>query len=131
MFNPDQHGTGCDGIVGSNGITRAEPTENPARARAKQDQEYSLNTGASNVTPEGTGTVDAAELAESASAIARSESEETRIRILLVEDHAILREGLRALLELEPDFKVVGEAADVDGGLAEIERLKPQLVIPA
>jgi len=73
--------------------------------------------------------VDAAELAESASAIARSESEETRIRILLVEDHAILREGLRALLELEPDFKVVGEAADVDGGLAEIERLKPQLVI--
>jgi len=33
-------------------------------------------------------------------------------RIVLVEDHAILREGLRALLELEPDFEVVGEASN-------------------
>ena len=54
---------------------------------------------------------------------------DTRIRILLVEDHAILREGLCALLELEPDLKVVGDADDVDGALAAVERLQPQLVI--
>jgi len=35
----------------------------------------------------------------------------TSARIVLVEDHAILREGLRALIELEPDLKVVGEAS--------------------
>lgn len=34
------------------------------------------------------------------------------IRILLADDHAILRRGLKALLEREPDFEVVGEAAD-------------------
>jgi two-component system response regulator DevR len=32
-------------------------------------------------------------------------------RIVLVEDHAILREGLRALIELEPDLRVVGDAS--------------------
>ncbi len=35
-----------------------------------------------------------------------------KIRILLVDDHTILRDGLRALLESEPDLKVVGEAED-------------------
>ena len=33
-----------------------------------------------------------------------------RLSLLLVDDHIILREGLRALLELQPDFHVVGEA---------------------
>jgi DNA-binding NarL/FixJ family response regulator len=53
----------------------------------------------------------------------------SKIRILLVEDHAILREGLCALLELEPDLQVVGDACDVDGALEAAERLRPQLVI--
>jgi DNA-binding NarL/FixJ family response regulator len=35
-----------------------------------------------------------------------------RIRVLLVDDHAIMRAGLRQVLELEPDMEVVGEAAD-------------------
>ena len=35
-----------------------------------------------------------------------------KIRLLLVDDHAILRDGLRALLESQPDMKVVGEAED-------------------
>ena len=34
-------------------------------------------------------------------------------RIVLIEDHAILRDGLRALLELEPDLRVVGHVAEV------------------
>jgi two-component system response regulator DevR len=36
---------------------------------------------------------------------------DTSARIVLVEDHAILAEGLRALIELESDLKVVGEAS--------------------
>jgi DNA-binding NarL/FixJ family response regulator len=34
------------------------------------------------------------------------------IRILIADDHAIVREGLRALFATEPDFELVGEAAD-------------------
>jgi len=37
------------------------------------------------------------------------------IRILLVDDHQVVREGLRRMLELEADFQVVGEAADPHG----------------
>jgi DNA-binding NarL/FixJ family response regulator len=51
------------------------------------------------------------------------------IRVLLVEDHAILREGLRALLEIEPDLEVVGDCADTDAALAAFEQLKPDLVM--
>jgi len=51
------------------------------------------------------------------------------IRLLLVEDHDIVRQGLRALFELEPDFEVVGEASN---GLAVeglVERLKPDVML--
>jgi DNA-binding NarL/FixJ family response regulator len=51
------------------------------------------------------------------------------VRVLLVEDHIILREGLRALLDLEPDLEVVGEADSVAQGRVVFEALKPQLVI--
>jgi two-component system response regulator NreC len=64
-----------------------------------------------------------------ATCAARAAPVDSKIRILLVEDHAILREGLCALLEIEPDLKVVGDATDVDGALAAAGTLKPQLVI--
>jgi DNA-binding NarL/FixJ family response regulator len=51
------------------------------------------------------------------------------VRILLVEDHVILRDGLRALLELEPDLKIVGEACDVSDALQAAQTLQPRLVI--
>jgi len=54
---------------------------------------------------------------------------ESRIRIVLVEDHIILRDGLRALIEIEPDFTVVGEFDAVDQCLACIEELQPDLVL--
>src|SRR3982074_2036194 len=50
-------------------------------------------------------------------------------RIVLVEDHAILREGLRALIELEPDLKVVGEASTGAEGVRVAQRAGPTLVI--
>lgn len=51
------------------------------------------------------------------------------IRVLLVDDHAILREGLRALLTLAGDIAVVGEAGDGREGIAEALRLKPDVVL--
>ena len=53
----------------------------------------------------------------------------TQNTLVLVEDHAILREGLRALLELEPDLRIVGEATNGADALAAIELANPSLVI--
>jgi DNA-binding NarL/FixJ family response regulator len=51
------------------------------------------------------------------------------IRIVLVEDHIILRDGLKALIEIEPDCTVVGEFTGVDQCLAGIDELQPDLVL--
>lgn len=50
------------------------------------------------------------------------------IRILLVDDHAILRAGLRALLAAYPDLTVVGEAGDGAEALLRVNELKPDVV---
>lgn len=51
------------------------------------------------------------------------------ITIVLADDHHVVRQGLRALLQAEPDFSIVGEAADGREALALIERLKPKILI--
>lgn len=51
------------------------------------------------------------------------------LRVMLVEDHAILRQGLKALLETDPRVQVVGEAGTVADALAAISMLKPSVVI--
>ncbi len=51
------------------------------------------------------------------------------IRILIVDDHTIVRQGLRSILELEPDFTVVGEAADAAAAIADTARLRPDVVL--
>jgi len=51
------------------------------------------------------------------------------IRILLVDDHAILREGIRALLEDEPDMAVIGEAEDGRTAVRLACQLKPDVVL--
>lgn len=51
------------------------------------------------------------------------------IRILLVDDHAILREGLRAMLSYYPDVEVVGEAEDGSQAIECVARLSPDIVI--
>src|ERR1700758_4893977 len=53
----------------------------------------------------------------------------TSASIVLVEDHAILREGLRALIELESDLKVVGEASTGAEGVRVVQQTAPTLVI--
>ncbi len=52
-----------------------------------------------------------------------------KIRILLVDDHAILRAGLRVLLSDEPDIEVVGEAGDGQEAVAKGESLSPDVVL--
>ncbi len=52
-----------------------------------------------------------------------------RIRVLLVDDHAILREGVHALLSRESDLTVVGEAGDGQEALELVPRLRPDVVI--
>jgi DNA-binding NarL/FixJ family response regulator len=51
------------------------------------------------------------------------------IRVCLVEDQTIVREGLRALLELLPDIEIVGEAADGEEALAVISEEEPDVVL--
>ncbi|MCG7304777.1 MULTISPECIES: response regulator transcription factor [Micrococcaceae] len=52
-----------------------------------------------------------------------------RIRIVVVDDHPVVRAGLRALLEMEDDLTVVGEAGSEDDAVAEVERERPDLVL--
>ncbi|HXA44956.1 MAG TPA: response regulator transcription factor, partial [Candidatus Angelobacter sp.] len=50
-------------------------------------------------------------------------------RIFIVDDHAMFREGLRQLIDREPDFIVSGDAANFDEALSGIARDTPDLVI--
>jgi NarL family two-component system response regulator LiaR len=51
------------------------------------------------------------------------------IRVLLVDDHAVVREGLRAFLDLQEGIEVAGEAGDGSEGVAAAERLRPDVVL--
>jgi len=51
------------------------------------------------------------------------------IRIFLVDDHQVVREGLRRMLELEADMKVVGEANDAKEALTQVEPLSPEVIL--
>ena len=52
-----------------------------------------------------------------------------KIRTVLVEDHTILREGLRALLSADPKFQIVGEADDGRQAIRRVDNLAPDLVV--
>jgi two-component system response regulator NreC len=51
------------------------------------------------------------------------------IRILLADDHTVLRVGLRVLLNAEPDMVVVGEAGDGESAIQQVEALHPDVVV--
>lgn len=51
------------------------------------------------------------------------------IRILLVDDHAVVREGIRALLEEQPDMRIVGEAGNGDDALLQLAAIAPDVVV--
>lgn len=51
------------------------------------------------------------------------------IHVLVVDDHVVVRKGIRALLATEPDIKVVGEAGDGAQAVAEASRLRPNVIL--
>ncbi|MEW6429702.1 MAG: response regulator transcription factor [Thermodesulfobacteriota bacterium] len=53
----------------------------------------------------------------------------SRTRVLLVEDHAILRDGLASIFDEHPEFQVVAEAEDGEAALRQCQRLAPDLVL--
>src|ERR1700691_3437619 len=52
-----------------------------------------------------------------------------RITVLLAEDHTIVREGFRKMLELEDDFEIIGEAQDGRQAVALANKFRPEVVL--
>jgi DNA-binding NarL/FixJ family response regulator len=51
------------------------------------------------------------------------------VRLLVVDDHPVVRQGLRTFLETRPDLEVVGEAADGESAVAQSIRLRPDVIL--
>ena len=51
------------------------------------------------------------------------------IRLLIIDDHEMVREGLKAMLLSEPDFSIVGDAANAEQALELIERSRPDVIL--
>ncbi|HLB28371.1 MAG TPA: response regulator transcription factor [Dehalococcoidales bacterium] len=52
-----------------------------------------------------------------------------KIRVLIADDHAIVREGIRMILALQDDIEVVGEAADGSQAIEQAEKLSPDIIL--
>lgn len=55
--------------------------------------------------------------------------EKAPTRILIVDDHTMVRDGLSSMLQRQPDFEVVGEASNGKEGVEQAERLRPDLIL--
>src|ERR1041384_2925083 len=58
-----------------------------------------------------------------------TDSGDTPIRVLLVDDHAVVRKGMRALLDREPGIEVAGEADNGDQAVHAADRLRPDVIL--
>jgi NarL family two-component system response regulator LiaR len=56
-------------------------------------------------------------------------SGEEKIRVLVVDDHAIIRKGMKAVLELVPDIQIVGEAGNGLEAVKQAEKLQPEVIL--
>jgi DNA-binding NarL/FixJ family response regulator len=59
----------------------------------------------------------------------RAERAERQIRVAVVDDHTLFREGVRRILEVEPDLTFVGQAGTVEEALALVESARPDLLL--
>jgi DNA-binding NarL/FixJ family response regulator/class 3 adenylate cyclase len=66
---------------------------------------------------------------EAVEALASAAPESSCVRIVIVDDQALVRAGFRMILEAEEDIEVVGEAADGRAAVAEVQRLRPDVVL--
>ena len=69
------------------------------------------------------------DFSDAAAPVAVAGVSQTPLSLLLVDDHTILREGLRSLLELQPDMHVVGEAGTFEAAVDLANRLQPDVVL--
>jgi DNA-binding NarL/FixJ family response regulator len=53
----------------------------------------------------------------------------SKIRVLLVDDHSLFRDGLARILNSQPDFEVIGEATNGLEAIAEAQKLKPDMIL--
>ena len=58
-----------------------------------------------------------------------SQPDKGTVRIVIADDHSLVRNGLRRILETEEDFKVVGEASDGDEALDCVRKLSPDVLL--
>src|SRR5579864_21920 len=61
--------------------------------------------------------------------MAMAESKGAKIRVLIADDHAIVREGVKRILTAEPDLEVVGEAEDGLQAIEQAKKLKPDVAV--
>jgi len=54
---------------------------------------------------------------------------ESKIKVLIVDDHQVVRQGLRTFLELQPDIVVIGEASDGQAAVEMVPKLQPDVVL--
>ena len=59
----------------------------------------------------------------------RARDAEARVRVFLLDDHEIVRRGIRQLLEGEPDIEVVGESGTAEEAVRRIPALRPDVAI--
>jgi DNA-binding NarL/FixJ family response regulator len=56
-------------------------------------------------------------------------SQMSKIRVLIADDHVIVREGIRALVEAQPDIEVVGEATNGEEAVIKAKEIQPDIVL--
>jgi len=61
--------------------------------------------------------------------VSRLSEKKHRYGILIVDDHPVMRDGLRAVVEQEPDMEVVGEAADGEEAIEQFQKLLPDIML--
>src|SRR5512141_541829 len=54
---------------------------------------------------------------------------QNKIRVLIVDDHVVVREGLRTILSMEPDIELVGEAKDGFEAVTKAHKLSPDVIL--
>ncbi len=69
------------------------------------------------------------ETTQQSAAAQRPRPDRPRISVLLVDDHQVVRRGLRTFLEVQDNIEVVGEASDGAEGVARAEELRPGVVL--
>jgi len=58
-----------------------------------------------------------------------SDPQSKKVRIVLVDDHSVMRHGLAVMLREQPDFEIMGEASDGESGVSLVRRLRPDVVL--